>query len=82
MSVPSRIGLILIIALAVVDAVILMSGARHAASAIQTHAMVEMTDPTVDAGASTATRREPLLSSALRQINLIMMKTRMQTSRI
>ena len=43
MSVPGRIGIILIIALALVDAFILMSGAKHAATAIETHALVEKT---------------------------------------
>ena len=43
MSVPGRIGIILIIALAVVDALILASGAKHAATTIETHALIEQT---------------------------------------
>ena len=41
MSVPGRIGIILIIALALIDAAILASGARDAATAIETHSLVE-----------------------------------------
>ncbi len=86
MSVPGRIGIILIIALALVDAFILMSGAKHAASAIETHALVEKTamDPLplpandVLSEAPPAVHpvaHEPLLSAALREINLLMAKT-------
>jgi hypothetical protein len=76
MSVPGRIGIILIIALAIVDAVILLSGARHAASAIETHAMVEVAPAVADTAATVAPRHEPLLSTALRQINLLISKPR------
>jgi hypothetical protein len=76
MSVPGRIGLILIIALALVDAMILLSGARHAASAIETHAMAE-TMPNSDAVlAVDPVKHEPLLSTALKQINLLVNKPR------
>jgi hypothetical protein len=71
MSVPGRIGIILIIALALVDAIILISGARHAASAIETHAMAEAVPADLDAAGSPAARHEPLLSTALKQINLL-----------
>jgi hypothetical protein len=87
MSVPGRIGLILIIALAIVDAIILMSGARHAASAIDTHAMLETPQAPIDSGAAAAPslqaagKHEPLLSSALRQINLLMNRARDTTTR-
>ena len=75
MSVPGRIGLILIIALALVDAVILLSGARHAASAIETHAMAQTTVDSATLTAETA-KHEPLLSTALKQINLLINKPR------
>jgi hypothetical protein len=65
MSMPSRIGIILIAALALIDAFILASGARDAASAIETHALA-------DTSASTPATHETLLSTALRQINLAM----------
>jgi hypothetical protein len=75
MSVPGRIGIILIIALAVVDALILASGAKHAATAIETHALIEQTamqpqptanvQPRVDA-------HKTLISTALHEINLLM----------
>ena len=87
MSVPGRIGIILIIALALVDAFILMSGAKHAATAIETHALVEKTamDPgspfpasdDLSAPAPTVVHpvaHEPLLSAAIREINLLMAK--------
>ena len=87
MSVPGRIGIILIIALALVDAFILMSGAKHAASAIETHTMVEKTAmdpaspfPASDDLAAAApilvhpVAHEPLLSAAIREINLLMAK--------
>ncbi len=87
MSVPGRIGIILIIALALVDAFILMSGAKHAATAIESHAMVEQTamEPTnvpandIEVIASDPARparaaHEPLLSTALHEINLLMAK--------
>ena len=84
MSVPGRIGIILIIALALVDAFILMSGAKHAATAIETHALVEKTamDPSplpasddLSVFAPTVVHpvaHEPLLSAAIREINLLM----------
>jgi hypothetical protein len=84
MSVPGRIGIILIIALALVDAFILMSGAKHAATAIETHALVERTAmdpvplPTNDVLAAPPAvhpvAHEPLLSAAIREINLLMAK--------
>jgi hypothetical protein len=85
MSVPGRIGIILIIALALVDAFILMSGAKHAATAIETHALVEQTAmdpaplPTNDILSATPpvvhpVAHEPLMSAALREINLLMAK--------
>jgi hypothetical protein len=66
MSVPGRIGIILIVALALVDALILASGARRAATAIETHALASpdfVGDATSD--------HETLLSTALREISLI-----------
>ncbi len=69
MSVPGRIGIILIVALALVDAFILASGARRAASAIETHSLAEPTRMQAEVPDG-----EPLLSSALREINLV--KTR------
>ena len=82
MSVPGRIGIILIIALALVDALILASGAKHAATAIETHAMVQQTamQPELTAheiDAHPLARPEPhktLLSTALNEINLLMAK--------
>lgn len=86
MSVPGRIGIILIIALALIDAFILMSGAKHAATAIETHALVEQTamDPLplpasddMSTSAPTAVHpvaHEPLLSAAIREISLLMTK--------
>ncbi len=86
MSVPGRIGIILIIALALVDAFILVSGAKHAATAIETHALVEQT--AMDAAPSPArddlsapaptvvhpVAHEPLLSTAIREISLLIAK--------
>ena len=78
MSVPGRIGLILIIALALVDALILASGAKHAATAIETHAMTEQTamQPVVPVaqGAELRPEHHPLLSTALHEINLLIAK--------
>ena len=73
MSVPGRIGIILIIALALVDALILASGAKHAATAIETHALVEQTamQPTAAQDTHTDTHKT-LISTALHQINLLM----------
>lgn len=68
MSVPGRIGIILIIALALVDGFILASGARTAASAIETRALVETKSPL----AIQPSAHEPLLSAAMREINLFM----------
>jgi hypothetical protein len=84
MSVPGRIGIILIIALALVDALILASGAKHAATAIETHALIEQTamqpqpiaqEPRVDA-------HKTLISTALHQINLLMSKKAEKTTGI
>ncbi len=82
MSVPGRIGIILIIALALVDALILASGAKHAATAIETHAMVQQTamQPELTAHeiyGDALVRPEPhktLISAALNEINLFMAK--------
>lgn len=82
MSVPGRIGIILIIALALVDAFILMSGAKHAATAIETHAQVDQTVmvPTVMQTSDMVAAippaihplaHEPLLSAAIREINML-----------
>ena len=79
MSVPGRIGIILIVALALVDALILASGAKRAATAIETHAMVQQTamQPELTAheiDADPLVRPEPhktLLSTALNEINLL-----------
>jgi len=75
MSVPGRIGIILIIALALVDALILASGAKHAATAIETHALVEQTamqpQPTTAQDTHVDTHKT-LISTALHQINLLM----------
>jgi hypothetical protein len=77
MSVPGRIGIILIVALAVVDALILASGAKHAATAIETHALAEQTamQPVPVAVQDGQTKIDPhktLLSTALHEINLLM----------
>jgi len=69
MSVPGRIGIILIIALALVDALILASGAKHAATAIETHALVEQTAMQPTPAQDT---HKTLISTALHQINLLM----------
>ena len=81
MSVPGRIGIILIVALAVVDALILASGAKHAATAIETHALVEQTamqpQPVAGQDTSTSAKVDPhktLISTALREINLLISK--------
>ena len=73
MSVPGRIGIILIIALALVDALILASGAKHAATTIETHALVEQTamQPTAAQDTHIDTHKT-LISTALHQINLLM----------
>ena len=65
MSVPGRIGIILIIVLALVDAAILASGARRAATAIETHSMSERTATDLH-----AVKHDQLLSAAIREINL------------
>ena len=65
MSVPGRIGIILIIVLALVDGLILASGARHAATAIETHSMSEQTATNLR-----AVKHDQLLSTAIRQIHL------------
>jgi hypothetical protein len=77
MSVPGRIGIILIIALALVDALILASGAKQAATAIETHALIEQTAMQPEAAAqetpgSRSAAHKPLLSKALHEINLLM----------
>jgi len=76
MSVPGRIGIILIIALALVDALILASGAKHAATAIETHALIERTamQPQPVAQDTKIDASKTLISTALHQINLIMSK--------
>ena len=65
MSVPGRIGIILIIVLALVDGLILATGARRAATAIETHSM----DQT--ATDLQAVKHDRLLSTAIREINLL-----------
>jgi len=78
MSVPGRIGIILIVALAVVDALILASGAKHAATAIETHALIEQTamqpQVAVQDGQTKIDPHKTLLSTALHEINLLMSK--------
>jgi len=69
MSVPGRIGIILIIALALIDAIILVSGAKRAASAFETHTAMQSTVEI------TTAKHEPLLSTALREINLFRIKS-------
>ena len=64
MSVPGRIGTILIIVLALLDGLILGSGARRTAEAVATRTMDV---PPVIRQA----RDEPLLSTAIREINLL-----------
>ncbi len=70
MSVPGRIGIILIVALALIDACILASGAKRAATAIETHALIDPADRQSDTA-----RHETLLSVALREINLLMARS-------
>ncbi len=78
MSVPGRIGIILIITLAMIDALILASGARDAANAIETHGLA----PTAPAEAASSTEapihqqaaHERLLSAAIREIGLLTAK--------
>ncbi|MDB5397804.1 MAG: hypothetical protein JWM91_5310 [Rhodospirillales bacterium] len=76
MSVPGRIGVILIIALALVDALILASGAKQAATAIETHALIEQTamqpEPAAQETPGRPAAHKPLLSKALHEINLLM----------
>ena len=85
MSVPGRIGIILIIALAVVDALILASGAKHAATTIETHALIEQTamqpQPSA-AGQSHVDAPKTLISTALHEINLLMSKKAERTTGI
>jgi hypothetical protein len=76
MSVPGRIGIILIVALALVDALILASGAKHAATTIETHALIEQTAMQPQATAEVQPRidtHKTLISTALHEINLLMM---------
>jgi hypothetical protein len=85
MSVPGRIGIILIIALAVVDALILASGAKHAATTIETHTLVEQTamqpQPTANVQPRIDTHKT-LISTALHEINLLMSKKAEKTTGI
>ena len=85
MSVPGRIGIILIIALAVVDALILASGAKHAATTIETHALIEQTamqpQPTANVQPRIDTHKT-LISTALHEINLLMSKKAEKTTGI
>ena len=74
MSVPGRIGIILIVALALVDALILASGAKHAASTIETHAMIEQTAMQPQPVKQDVEPHRTLISTALHQINLLMNK--------
>jgi len=69
MSVPGRIGIILIIVLALVDALILASGARRAATAIETHTMDQET-----ATDARAVKHDQLLSAAIREIKFLTAK--------
>ena len=87
MSVPGRIGIILIVALAVVDALILASGAKHAAATIETHALIEQTamQPqavAVQDGQAKIDPHKTLLSTALHEINLLMSKKAEQLTKI
>jgi len=82
MSVPGRIGIILIVALALVDAFILASGARHAANAIETHAMANASDSQTPQPDGETAKHERLLSTALRQINLFMTRPADKPTRI
>ena len=70
MSVPGRIGTILIVALALLDALMLFSGARHAATTIESHAF--RNGPTRPAPVSA---HDTLLASALREIALLSGRT-------
>ena len=69
MSVPGRIGTIIIIVLALVDALILASGARRAATAIETHTM-----DSVHAVDTRPVKHDRLISTAIREINLLTAK--------
>lgn len=71
MSVPGRIGTILIIGLALLDALMLASGAKRAASAVESHAALE----SASVRPQTVTPN-PLLSKAIREINLYAAKPR------
>jgi hypothetical protein len=87
MSVPGRIGIILIVALAVVDALILASGAKHAATAIETHALIERTamQPKPVIAEERPFKVDPhktLLSTALHEINLLMKKKAEKPTRV
>jgi len=87
MSVPGRIGIILIVALAVVDALILASGAKHAATTIETHALIEQTamQPQPVAVQNGQTKSDPnktLLSTALHEIKFLMTKTTEKPTKI
>jgi hypothetical protein len=85
MSVPGRIGIILIIALAVVDALILASGAKHAATTIETHALIEQTAMQPQPAANVQSHvdaHKTLISTALHQINLLMSKKAEKTTGI
>jgi hypothetical protein len=78
MSVPGRIGIILIITLAMIDALILASGARDAAVAIGTHSPIQA--PPAEAASSAdapihqQSSHERLLSAAIREIRLLTAK--------
>ena len=77
MSVPGRIGTILIIVLALLDAAILASGAKHAANALETGTA---TAPTVEA-------RGPdqhccLLTTALHRLNALRAEAKANLSAI
>jgi hypothetical protein len=87
MSVPGRIGIILIVALAVIDALILASGAKHAATAIETHALIEQTAmrPEPVAIQNSPAKIDPhktLLSTALHEIKFLMAKTAEKPTKI
>jgi hypothetical protein len=87
MSVPGRIGIILIVALAVVDALILASGAKHAATAIETHALIEQTamQPQPIVAEDRSAKIDPnktLLSTAIHEISLLMRKRAEKTTGI
>jgi len=86
MSVPGRIGIILIVALAVVDALILASGAKHAATAIETHALIEQTAMQPQSVAVQEQAKidpnKTLLSTALHEIKFLMTKTAEKPTKI